>query len=140
MVAGRTIVHVVVVDTSVLIAVASDEPVKARLIALTTGRMLVAPASVWWEIGNAFSAMLKRRRLDLGSATAAIGVCRSIPVRYVDVPLESAVVLAERLGMYAYDAYLLATCQMMKAPILTLDLALANAARGVGIDAPEIAP
>ena len=50
----------VVVDASVLIAVASNEPIKADLVQLTQNVDLIAPSSVHWEIGNAFSAMLKR--------------------------------------------------------------------------------
>jgi predicted nucleic acid-binding protein len=55
----------IVVDTSVIIAVISNESQKDRLIELTKGADLVAPPSVHWEIGNAFSAMLKRGRLTL---------------------------------------------------------------------------
>jgi predicted nucleic acid-binding protein len=84
--------------------------------------------------------MLKRRRTNLEAATDAIAVCRAIPVRYVDVPIESALALAARLNLYAYDAYLLAAAQIMQAPVLTLDLALSNAARKVGIHAPEVMP
>jgi len=50
----------IVVDTSVLIAVIANEPEKDRLIRQTTGADLLAPPSCHWEIGNAFSAMLRR--------------------------------------------------------------------------------
>lgn len=53
----------IVVDTSVIIAVIVDEPEKARLIESTKGASLIAPGSLYWEIGNAFSAMLKRKRI-----------------------------------------------------------------------------
>ncbi len=50
----------IVLDTSVIIAVIANEPEKRVLIRLTKGAELIAPQSVHWEIGNAFSAMLKR--------------------------------------------------------------------------------
>jgi len=52
----------IAVDTSAIIAVIAGEPEKARLIELTKDAIIVAPPSVKWEVGNAFSAMLKRSR------------------------------------------------------------------------------
>lgn len=49
-----------VVDTSVIIAVIANEPEEATLVAQTQGADLFAPHSLYWEVGNAFSAMLKR--------------------------------------------------------------------------------
>jgi hypothetical protein len=53
----------IVVDTSALIAVIANEPEKPTLVELTSGADLIAPGSVHFEIGNAFSAMLRRRRI-----------------------------------------------------------------------------
>ena len=50
----------IVVDTSTIIAVIVGESEKDRLIDLTKDAIVVAPASIDWEVGNAFSAMLKR--------------------------------------------------------------------------------
>ena len=73
----------VVADASVIIAVISNEPQRDRLIDLTKGADLLAPPSVHWEVGNAFSAMLKRRRITLAQALQAIQVYRQIPIRFV---------------------------------------------------------
>ena len=54
-----------IIDTSVIIAVLANEPIKKKLIKLTKGVELLAPTSVHWEIGNAFSAMLKRKRIEI---------------------------------------------------------------------------
>ena len=62
----------IAVDTSVIIAVIADEPEKARLIELTKGSTIVAPPSIKWEIGNAFSAMMKKARIGLEQAVEAI--------------------------------------------------------------------
>ena len=62
---GRTIVRVaeIVIDTSAIVAVITDAPEKAALIRITEDAALVAPSSVHWEVGNAFSAMIRRARL-----------------------------------------------------------------------------
>jgi predicted nucleic acid-binding protein len=52
-----------VVDTSTIIAVILGEPEKDRLVALTKDAVILAPPSVDWEVGNAFSAMLRRNRI-----------------------------------------------------------------------------
>ncbi len=59
-----------VVDTSVIIAVIANEPEKASLVTQTQGADLFAPRPIHWEIGNAFSAMLKRRRVTVEQAKA----------------------------------------------------------------------
>jgi len=44
--------------------------------------------SVHWEIGNAFSAMFKRRSSTIEQAQKAIKAYREIPIKFVGVPLE----------------------------------------------------
>lgn len=61
-----------VVDASVLIAVIANEPIKPALITLTRGEELFAPRSLPWEISNVFSAMFKRRVIELPQALAAV--------------------------------------------------------------------
>lgn len=128
----------VVVDTSVIVAVIADEPEKDRIVELTIGTDLMAPQSVHWEIGNAFSAMLRRRRITLEDATQAIRVYRRIPVRIVDVELEEALEIAAALGIYAYGAYLLRCALKYRAPLLSLDRGLTKAAREMKVDVLEV--
>ena len=128
----------IVVDTSVIIAVIANEPEKDWLIQLTTGANLLAPPSCHWEIGNAFSAMLRRRRITLSQAQDAIQAYREIPVRFVDVDLVQAVALADRLGIYAYDAYIIACALNQRCAIMSLDRGLVTAAKSAGADALEV--
>jgi predicted nucleic acid-binding protein len=129
----------IVVDTSVLIAVLTGETARDRLIARTQGAELVAPGSVHWEIGNALSALLKRRRLKLPEVQAALSAYAQIPIRIVDVELGAAVELADRFGLYAYDACLIACARRQRAPLLTLDARLGRVAREAGVEMLEIA-
>ncbi len=130
----------IVVDTSVIIAVITDEAQKPRLVELTAAARLLAPLSVHWEIGNAFSAMLKRKRITAAQAQAAVAVYRIIPIRFVDVSLADALALAERLGIYAYDAYLIMCALDQKCPLLSLDGGLIYAARQAGAQVLEVKP
>jgi predicted nucleic acid-binding protein len=127
-----------VVDTSVLIAVLTGEPARDQLIARTQGAELLAPGSVHWEVGNAFSALLKRRRLKLPEVQVALTAYGQIPIRFVDVDLASALEWADRFGLYAYDAYLMACARRQRAPLLTLDARLWRAAQQAGVELLEI--
>ena len=128
-----------VVDTSVLVAVLTGEAARDRLIARTQGAELLAPGSVHWEVGNAFSALLKRRRLKLPDVQAALAAYAQIPIRFVDVELAAALELADRFGLYAYDAYLMACARRQRAPLLTLDARLGRAAKEAGVQLLEVA-
>jgi predicted nucleic acid-binding protein len=127
-----------VVDTSVLIAVLTGEAARDRLIARTQGADLVAPGSVHWEIGNAFSVLLKRRHLKLAQVQAALTAYAQIPIRFVEIELRAALELADRFGLYAYDAYLMACARRQRAPLLTLDARLGRAAQEAGVEVLEI--
>lgn len=128
----------IVVDTSVLLAVVSGEPSRERAIALTAGHSLVAPASVHWEIGNALSAMIKRRRITLAEAEACIEAYLSIPVRRIEVNLSQASLFVQELKIYAYDAYLLETARQLGSPLMTLDRSLGAHAKDLGLSVLEI--
>lgn len=128
----------VLIDTSALIAVIANEPEKKKLIELVDGCSLIAPKSVYWEIGNAFSAMLKRGRITSKQVERALGVFNEIPVRYLDVDLRESLVIAGQHGIYAYDAYLLASAMRYKAPLLTLDRQMARMAAEMCIDVLEV--
>jgi len=128
----------IVVDTSVLIAVLTGEATRDHVIARTQGAELLAPGSVHWELGNAFSALLKRRRLKLTDVQAALAAFAQIPIRYVDVDMATALELTDRFGLYAYDAYLMTCARRQRAPLLTLDARLGRAAKEAGVQVMEV--
>ena len=128
----------IVVDTAVIVAVNANEPVKETLIELTTGADLIAPQSVHWEIGNALSAMLKRRRITVEQAVGAVRMYRQIPLRFVDVELEEALAIADAQGIYAYDAYLIRCAIKYRTPLISLDQKLVTAAREMGARVIEV--
>lgn len=128
----------IVIDTSALLAVIVGEPERDRIVELTIGHTLIGPGSIPWEIGNAFSAMLKQRRLGLAEAHRGLRIFEEIPLRYVTVDLSSAVSLANETKAYVYDAYFLDCAVRHAAPLLTLDRSLERAARRLGVKLMEV--
>ncbi|MDD2921976.1 MAG: type II toxin-antitoxin system VapC family toxin [Anaerolineales bacterium] len=116
----------IAVDTSAIIAVIADEPERARLIEITKGSTVVAPPSVKWEIGNAFSAMMKKARINLEQDIEAI-----------EINLKDAMQLAGKYDIYAYDAYILQCAIEHNIPLITLDKKLAEIAKKAGVQVIE---
>jgi predicted nucleic acid-binding protein len=128
----------IVVDTSVIIAALLNEPSKPKIVTATMGCALIAPPVLAWEIGNALSAMFKRKRIDLTTAQKAMRAFEAIPIRYVDVNFSHSLKLAHDFKLYAYDAYFLDCAWRHDAPLISLDSALLAVARKVGIEVKEI--
>jgi predicted nucleic acid-binding protein len=128
----------VVVDTSVIIAVLVSEPNRDALVRATEAAELLAPPSVHWEVGNAFSAMFKRRRLTLSAAHRAVEAYRQIPIRFADVDLDRALEIAQGLDLYAYDAYVIACALEHRCSLISLDQDLVAAAGRLQIKTLEI--
>jgi predicted nucleic acid-binding protein len=127
-----------VVDTSVLIAVMTSEPERVRLVQLTQGADLLAPASVHWEVGNALAAMSKRKRLDADQLRPVIRAYEKIPIRFVDVDLQGSLEIAASHDLYAYDAYVIACARENRCKLISLDKGLLHAARAVGVGLLEV--
>lgn len=128
----------IIIDTSALIAVIAGEPERDRILLITEGKTLTGPGSIPWEIGNAFSAMFKQKRLPLDEARKGIQIFESIPIRYIQVDFLRAITIAEQTNMYAYDAYFLDCALRLKSPLLTLDRKLKTAAQELKIELLEI--
>ena len=124
---------VLVVDTSVVLAVAADEATKPELIEATQSADLIAPLALPVEIGNALSAMFKRNRLGLEEAAMILRAFRTIPVQLVDIDLDRSLRLASELDVYAYDAYVIDCALAHDAPLLTLDRGQRAAASRAGV-------
>jgi predicted nucleic acid-binding protein len=128
----------IVVDASVIIAVIANEAEKDKLVKLTQGANLVAPPSVHWEIGNAFSAMLKRNRITLHQALKATQAYHRIPIRYPEVELDEALRIVAESNIVAYDAYLIRCALKYNAPLLSLDKELVGVAQEQGVNVIEV--
>jgi len=128
----------IVIDTSALLAVIVAEPERDRIVESTSGHTLIGPGSIPWEIGNAFSAMIKQRRLGLTEAQQGLEIFHTIPLRLVRVDLNNAISIANQIKLYAYDAYFLDCAVRHSAPLLTLDRGLERAALKLGVKLMEV--
>lgn len=125
------------IDTSAILAVIGEQAEKEGLVTLTRGATLVAPRSVHWEVGNALSAMFKRKAIGIREALQLLEAYAAIPIRMVEIGLKQAVELSARLNVYAYDAYVLACAVNQGTPLLTLDSGLKERARELKLDVLE---
>jgi predicted nucleic acid-binding protein len=130
----------IVVDTSAILAVLLNEPLRPALVGVTRGVTLCVPASVPWEIGNAVVSLVRRRRLTAAQAAAVVGGFTHLPLRHVAVDIARSVAAAAELGIYAYDAYVLEAARIHRCRLLTLDGRLARAASASGIPLVEVTP
>ena len=73
--------------------------------------------------------MLRHERISVEQAIQAVKLYQQIPIRFVEVELEESLKIAEALGIYAYDAYLIRCALKYKAPLISLDRNLVKAAR-----------
>lgn len=111
----------IVADTNIFLAVTLDEVEKERIVDLTRDASITAPEILPYEIGNALSAMVKRRKLSKAEALEAENVTALIPVRLVTVDIHRSIQIAAEHDIYAYDAYFLQCAKAYALPLLTLD-------------------
>ncbi len=128
----------IVVDTSVIVAVITNELHKSHLIELTKNAELIAPPSLHWEIGNAFSAMFRRNRITLEQAKLALNAYRKIPIKAHDVNLDSVLELSDKYNLYAYDVYFLLCAKNLKVPLLSIDKHMIENGRKMKIKILEV--
>ncbi len=127
-----------IVDTSVIISVITNEKSKSKLIKITEGEDLISTSSLYWEIGNAISAMFKRKKIDLKAAKEFIEYYKMIPIRLVDVDIKKSIEIAHQYKIYAYDAYFLECARNYSSPLLTLDNGLNTVAKQMNLNVIEV--
>lgn len=123
----------IIADTNTFIAVALNEPEKAKIIQLTEGHELIAPDVLPFEIGNALTAMMKKNTLEKDEVESAWEIVQQIPVDLRHTDIKSALSIAIDFNLYAYDAYFLECARNLHSPLLTLDLGMQRVAREMGI-------
>jgi predicted nucleic acid-binding protein len=123
----------IIADTNTFIAVALNEPEKDLIIRLTEGCELVAPEVLPFEIGNALTVMMKKSVLQADEVASSWEIVQRIPVDLRHIDIKSALKVATKFNIYAYDAYFLECADSLRSPLLTLDLGMKRIAREIGI-------
>ncbi len=128
----------IIADTNTFLAVVLYEPERASIIELTIGHELIAPEVLPFEIGNALSALLKRKRITTEEMLTAWYATQKIPVDLRAVDIVKALEISSAFNIYAYDAYFLACALFLHTPLLTLDKRMNQIAKNLGIKTLEI--
>jgi predicted nucleic acid-binding protein len=128
----------VVIDASALMAVLLGESNRDVIVQTTRGIEMVSSACLPWEMGNALSALMKRKRLGLREATRIYAEFGTISIRFIDANFNEALAIADACGLYAYDAYYLDCARRLRLPLLTLDASMRVAAANVDVDLLEV--
>jgi predicted nucleic acid-binding protein len=127
----------IISDTNIFLAVALDEPEKNHIIQLTSELDAIAPEILPYEIGNALSAMIKRKQITHEEALSAQKAANLIPVRLISIDIQQALKLAIEFNIYAYDAYFLQCARAMSCPLITLDKQMKQVAIKLNIEVLE---
>ena len=125
----------VIADASVIVDMLLAEPRAAAAWQawLEAERMLLAPPMVWFEVAN---ALIRRRKMPSDAAMARLDLLFQAGLDTADRGyggLATAVDLADRHGLSAYDASYLALAIEIDAELATLDRDLARAAEAEGV-------
>ncbi|MEQ1696902.1 MAG: type II toxin-antitoxin system VapC family toxin [Hyphomicrobiaceae bacterium] len=126
-----------VVDVNVVLAVVLGEPEREWAIAAAVDCDSLAPRSFPFEIGNALTSLVKRKRLSSEDMLAAWRAAATFQVTLRDVDMSAALRLAGVHNIYAYDAYILQCAIDSRAKLLTLDQRMAAVGRSIGLDVVE---
>lgn len=128
----------IIADANIFLVTILNEPEKEKIISLTTGYDILSPLILPFEIGNAFSAMLKKKRLREGQVLKGFEAFKQIPVRLIDVDIKESLRIACEYNIYAYDAYYLETAKRLNLPLLSLDQKMIDCAKQLKIQTLEV--
>jgi len=127
----------IVADASAFLAVVLNESDRDWIIHNTTGRSIISPEVLPYEIGNALIAVKRKGRLNDREILRAFDLSQRIAVRLVSVNIRDAMEIALQFNIYAYDAYYLQCCLENKSPLISLDNRMCDIAGSLEIKVVE---
>jgi len=127
----------IVADASAFLAIILNESDRDWVIHETTGRSIISPEVLPYEICNALVALKRRGRLNEREILRAFDLTQRIAVRLVSVKIHEAIKIALRFKIYAYDAYYLQCCIENKLPLISLDDRMCDIGRRLEIKVVE---
>ncbi len=127
----------IIVDTNIFLSVALEERSKSKIVSLTQDCDVYAPEILPYEIGNAISAMVKRKQIGSSDAVSIFSITQKIPVKLIKVDIPKALSIATDKNIYAYDAYFIQSALSSSCSILSLDHKMNEVARSMNIQILE---
>ena len=132
-----------VVDSSFLVAVLFEEEHTAFAVdrlSQAMGEGLTAPGLLRWEVANVLRNKVVRKLTTIEDAVARLDALAALSISHPEREASAEALLALSLdaGLTAYDAAYFELAARLDAPLATLDVALARAARsgGLAVQAP----
>lgn len=117
-----------VIDASLVVAVAFAEPERDVALAQMRGRTLYAPSLIDYEVANVALSKIRRKAVTAAEAQRSAGIFGEMAIERWDIELASVVRIGEQFGLTAYDAAYLWVAGRLRAPIATFDARVAAAA------------
>jgi predicted nucleic acid-binding protein len=127
----------IVADASAFLAIILNESDRDWVIRETTGRSIISPEVLPYEIGNALVALKRRGCLNEREILRAFDLTQRIAVRLVSVKIHESIKIALQFKIYAYDAYYLQCCIENKLPLISLDDRMCEIGRKLEIKVVE---
>ena len=127
----------IIADTNIFLSVALEEKSKSKIVSLTQGCDIYAPEILPYEIGNALSAMVKRKQIDSSDVVSIFSITQKIPVKLIKVDIPNALSIATDKNIYAYDAYFIQSALSSSCSVLSLDQKMIEVARSMNIQILE---
>jgi predicted nucleic acid-binding protein len=121
-----------------VLAVLLGEASRGALIRATEGATLVGAPSLPWDVANALTAAVRRRRLTPSQLRTAWTSYTRIPVRLADIDVPRALDVAVSRHLAACDACVLEAARGEGAPLVALDPSLLRAAHAAGVQVLEL--
>ena len=125
-------------DASAFLAVILNEPERDDIICALEGKEILSVGCLSWEIGNAFTAMLKRKRLTEEQIMDGWNIYEEIVWRSVKANIPNALRLSAKHNLYAYDAYYIEAASRHGCPLLSLDLRMNEVGKLENINVLEV--
>lgn len=127
-----------VVDSSFLVAVLFEEEHTVFAVDRLNqgmGETLAAPALLRWEVANVLRNKVMRKLTTAEEAVARLDALAALSIRHPEreASPEDLLLLSLGTGLTAYDAAYFELARRLHAPLATLDVAMARAARAAGL-------
>ena len=123
----------VVVDASVVIGAAADEPPAMAALDAVQARVLLAPPLIWVETAN---VLVKRKHFSVPDAVFVLRSMERLGLESADRGFDGlveAMALADKHALSVYDAIYLRLALDIDGELATLDRDLAKAAEAEGV-------
>jgi predicted nucleic acid-binding protein len=120
-----------VIDASALAALLFAEPEAESVLEQIEDGPLAAPRLLPYEIASVCLKKMRRHPKKRDMILSAYKLWDRIPIEWVDVPLEKAVLLAEQHSLTLYDATYVWLARAFGADLITLDQQVLKAFRHV---------